>query len=162
LPSKYFFIGDEGFTCEDQLVTPWSGTGIGAAKDSFNYHLSVRRQVIERAFGILTKRWGIFWRPVICGFHNWSLIAMTCAKLHNICLDSNETAQNILPQHRSNYQEGARYETYTNILHPNEDTNLPQRADGRTGGARRLSMTQHLDLAGIRRPAYAGKNSRAG
>jgi len=85
---------------------------------------------------------------------------MTCAKLHNICLDSNETT--ILPQHRSNYQQGARYETYTNILHPNEDTNLPQRAHGRTGGARRLSMTQHLDLAGIRRPAYAGKNSRAG
>jgi len=47
LDGKFFFIGDDGFTCEDQFVTPWSGTGIGIAKDSFNYHLSVRRQVIE-------------------------------------------------------------------------------------------------------------------
>jgi hypothetical protein len=155
LPNKYFFIGDEGFTCEDQFVTPWSGTGIGIAKDAFNYHLSVRRQVIERAFGILTKRWGIFWRPLNCGFHNWSLIAMTCAKLHNICVDANDTT--ILPQHRDNFQEGARF---TNILHPDDDNHLPQRAHGRTGGARRLSMTQHLELADIRLPTYAGKNSR--
>jgi hypothetical protein len=57
LPYEYYFIGDEAFTCTNQFLVPWGGNGIGRAKDSFNYHLSVRRQVIERAlfkFAILT------------------------------------------------------------------------------------------------------------
>ena len=48
LPEKYFFIGDEAFVCEKQLLVPFSGRGIGTMKDSFNFHLSARRQVIER------------------------------------------------------------------------------------------------------------------
>ena len=79
LPLQYYFIADEGLSCEDQMLVPWSGTGIVHLKDSFNYHLSVRRQVIERAFGHLTRRWGIFWRPVDVGFMKWSLVASVCA-----------------------------------------------------------------------------------
>ena len=48
LPENYFFIGDEAFVCEKQFLVPFSGRGIGSIKDSFNFHLSVRRQVIER------------------------------------------------------------------------------------------------------------------
>ena len=48
LPRKYFLIGDEAFMCEKQFLVPYSGRGIGSVKDSFNFHLSVRRQVIER------------------------------------------------------------------------------------------------------------------
>ena len=74
LPVQYYFIGDEGFSCANQFLVPWGGKRIGHDKDSFNYHLSVRRQVIERAFGILTRRWGIFWKPVVCAYDKWSLI----------------------------------------------------------------------------------------
>jgi hypothetical protein len=62
--------------------------GIGKAKDSFNFHLSVRRQAIERAFSIMVRRWGIFWRPLTCAFKKWALVTTVCAKVHNVCIDS--------------------------------------------------------------------------
>ncbi len=68
LPEEYYFIGDEAFVNTNQFLIPWSGTGLGKFKDSFNYHLSSMRQCIERAFGLLTQRWGIFWRPLRCRY----------------------------------------------------------------------------------------------
>ena len=41
------------------------GRGLDRYKDSFNYWLSHSRQAVERAFGMLTQRWGIFWRPFL-------------------------------------------------------------------------------------------------
>ena len=89
LPENYYFIGDEAFVLQNNFLIPWGGTGIGLAKDSFNYHLSVRRQVTERAFGILVKRWGIFARPLLVNQSRWALVSTVCAKLHNICIDKN-------------------------------------------------------------------------
>jgi hypothetical protein len=60
LPFKYYLIGDEAFVCTNQFLTPYSGSNLTMWQDSFNYHLSRMRQCIERAFGILTQRWGIF------------------------------------------------------------------------------------------------------
>ena len=129
---------------------------IGQDKDSFNYHLSVRRQVIERAFGILTRRWGIFWRPVVCAYDKWSLIATTCAKLHNVCIDANVPTA---PRYQHNCRHGDENIVYDNILHE-EDTNIPLRSFG-DNGKRRNDMTTRLHQLGIRRPAYALQNSRA-
>jgi hypothetical protein len=64
LPMQWYVVGDEAFSNTQQFLVPWAGRGLPADKDSFNYHLSAMRQCIERAFGILTERWGIFWRPV--------------------------------------------------------------------------------------------------
>jgi hypothetical protein len=64
LPPQFYLIGDDAFSCTNHLLVPWGGYGIGVAKDAYNFHLSVSRQVIERSFGILTKRWGLFWRPL--------------------------------------------------------------------------------------------------
>ena len=60
IPEEYFFIRgtigarngylvpstaihDEALVNEEQFLTPYGGRGIGISKDSFNYHLSVRR-----------------------------------------------------------------------------------------------------------------------
>ena len=43
IPEKCFFIRDEVFINEEQFLTPYGGRGVGISKDSFNYHLSVRR-----------------------------------------------------------------------------------------------------------------------
>ena len=56
LPPEFYVIGDEAFKCTNQFLVPFSGTGLGLWKDSYNYHLSSMRQTIERAFGVLTKR----------------------------------------------------------------------------------------------------------
>jgi hypothetical protein len=61
----------------------YSDSGIGLWKDLFNIHLPAMMQYVERALGILTRRWSIFWRPLFCAHCEWSLIAMACAKLHN-------------------------------------------------------------------------------
>jgi hypothetical protein len=60
LPSKYFAIGDDAFTNTNNFLTPFSGRNIGIEKDSYNYHISAMRQSIERAFGLLVAKWGIF------------------------------------------------------------------------------------------------------
>ena len=52
LPSRFYIVGDEAFVNSYQLLTPWSGRGIGVWKDSFNFHLSGMRQCIERASGM--------------------------------------------------------------------------------------------------------------
>jgi len=63
LDPKYFIIGDEAFSCTNQVLSPWPGRGIGLWKDSFNYWLSHSRQCIERAFGMLTMRKPSCWFP---------------------------------------------------------------------------------------------------
>ena len=49
-------------------LTPWKGTKLPKAQDAFNYYLSLHRQVIERSFGQLVARWGIFWRAIALDF----------------------------------------------------------------------------------------------
>lgn len=43
IPSQYYFIGDGAFSNTAQFLVPWSGTGLGPWKDSFNFHLSSMR-----------------------------------------------------------------------------------------------------------------------
>lgn len=72
------------------------------------------RQSIERAFGMLTKRWGIFWRELQFSFNYWSTVITVCAnaKLHNWCIDHND--QNIAPRWHEDYQNGDAWEVFNN------------------------------------------------
>lgn len=154
LPQEFYAIGDEAFTTTDQLLTPYGGHGLDPWQDSFNYHLSAMRQCIERAFGLLTNRWGILWRPLKCAMNRWPLVLSVCAKLHNYCLD-----QNVPPvQHRfyDDVQEGDACEVVLNA------EPAPQGSTRRVGGAglRRQRFTAELKEAGQRRPAHAMINSR--
>lgn len=54
LPPQFFFVSDEAVVATEIVLSPYGGRNIGAARDSFNYHLSAMRQCIERAFGLLT------------------------------------------------------------------------------------------------------------
>ena len=86
-------LKNEAFINTNQFLVldPW--------KDSFNYHLSSMRQCIERAFGILTKQWGIFWRPLQCRFDKWPLICTVAATLHTFCIEMREGEEGyILPR----------------------------------------------------------------
>ena len=69
------------------MLIPWHGRNLDKWQDSYNYHLSRCRQCIERAFGMLVKRFGVFWRKLITSFKTWPLIATVAAKLHNLCID---------------------------------------------------------------------------
>ncbi|CAN0398877.1 unnamed protein product, partial [Ectocarpus fasciculatus] len=88
LPPEYYIIGDEGFVNIETCLTPYPGKNLQPYYDSFNYHLSRMRQNVERAFGILVRKWGIFWRPLVCSHCRWAPIITAASKLHNFCIDA--------------------------------------------------------------------------
>ena len=60
LPSWAYIVLDEAYVNTPQELSPYRGRNLSTYQDSFNYHLSLHRQCIERAFGLLVGRWGIF------------------------------------------------------------------------------------------------------
>jgi len=56
LNTKWHIVLDEAYKCTNQELSPWKGKHLPLDKDVFNYYLSLHRQVIERAFGLLVAR----------------------------------------------------------------------------------------------------------
>ena len=81
LPSWAHIVLDEAYTCTNQELSPFKGRDLDQWNDSFNYHLSLHRQVVERAFGMLTQKFGIFWRPLRIAFKRIPLAIRVCCKL---------------------------------------------------------------------------------
>lgn len=142
LPTPYYFIGDEAFTNTSQFLVPWSGSNLGMYKDSFNYHLSRMRQCIERAFGQLTGRWGIFWRPLDCQFDKWAHMCTVCAKLHNFCID-NKDEEHSAPRAAEDHQQGDAW-----VVLENNDPETDSELRGRPSGDTRRDITNYLENNG--------------
>jgi len=157
LPKCYFAIGDEIFNCNEFMLTPYGGRNIGAARDSFNYHLSRMRQCIERAFGILTRRWGIFWRPLNCDPTKWTLIIQVCAKLHNVCLDFKQS-DDVIPTMPEDFDANDTAEVMMNLY--NEENLGVLEIPSHNSSDRRKKITAWLDSRGLRRP-LVNSQSRA-
>lgn len=83
----YHVVLDEAYPCRGQELSPYRGKELSERQDTFNYYLSLHRQVVERAFGLLVARWGIYWRPLRVEFKHIPLIISVTCKLHNICVD---------------------------------------------------------------------------
>ena len=81
-PAEFFINGDNAFNLEEWMMVPVND---GAHAD-FDYHQSSNRVVIERAFGILIRRWGIFWRPLEVQFRRRAPLIKCCMLLHNYCI----------------------------------------------------------------------------
>ena len=92
------FVLDEAYSsCGGMHLTPYSRYQLIRAKAvnesqylkmlAFNNVLSSQRITIERAFGILVRRWGILWKPISYSLCRVAKIARVCAMLHNICVD---------------------------------------------------------------------------
>lgn len=150
---EYFIIGDEAFSCTNQILTPYPGRGIGIWRDSYNYWLSHSRQCIERAFGMLTMRFGIFWRKFTFSLERWSQVTITCMKLHNLCMDNNVP----LPSRR--YVEDCLVGDVCAVQN-NNDVNVDHRLRNRARGDRRKNITDALEAEGKQRPAHAACHSR--
>jgi hypothetical protein len=156
LPEKYYFVGDEAFTNCPQFLTPWSGHGLDIWSSSFNYHLSAMRQCIERAFGMLTQRWGIFWRPLRCAFDKWTLVCSVCAKLHNFCIDNNEGGITDIPiRFHEDYEAGDVHRVDLNHFHDGAGDAVEPHAPVRPRGDKRRIFTRDLQSRGILRPGHA-------
>jgi hypothetical protein len=157
LPPQYYFVVDEAISSTEYVLCPYGGRGIGTWRDSFNYHLSCMRQCIERAFGILTRRWGIFWRPLSCDLARWSLIVQVCGKLHNLCIDFNLDNINIAVA-EEDHEEGDSAEVFLNRYTAEHAGEWPTNADN--SSQRRLNITKYFKEQGWSRPPHAHANNR--
>lgn len=155
---KFYAIGDDAFINTCNFLTPIPGRGIGDYKDAYNYYISAMRQCIERAFGILVKRWGILWRPFNFAFERWSVVLQVCAKLHNLCIESRVGNVHIdhLPE---DVQIFDRIEVFDGDDHHLDILSLASRII--PDSTRRDNLVSQLEGLGARRPAFAICNSRA-
>ena len=85
LPPQYFIAGDSAFVASQYMVTPTNGEDT-----NFDFVQSSNRMAIECSFGILVRRWGIFWRPLACSFNRRGQLIGACMRLHNFCINHNQ------------------------------------------------------------------------
>ena len=153
LPEGYFAIGDEAFPNCNSLLTPWSGRSLSLEKDSFNYHLSSMRQCIERAFGMMMKRWGIFHRRLNFRADKWGLVVVIAAQLHNFCIVHGAGVPP--PRHPVDQQPGDACQVMSN-----EEHNPDPKQKGNQW-SRRSEITEELKKAGLHRPKFRSVRVRA-
>jgi hypothetical protein len=118
------------------------------------------RQCIERAFGIMTQRWGILWRPIRCNFKKWPLLLTVIAKLHNFCIDKK------IPIYRHRFYRDEQYDDEPAVILSDNGDGLAEEVsletiNVRNRSKRRSNFTKDLEDKGIRRPRHAAMNSRA-
>jgi hypothetical protein len=56
LPEGLFLIGDEAFSCTNQVQSPWSARRLGCFKNSYNFYLSSRRQYASQEMGYIANK----------------------------------------------------------------------------------------------------------
>jgi len=86
-------VADEAYAASEVLAVPWPSCGRGDQwKDGYNFYQSSGRIHIEQAFGMLSWRWGVFWRPLRVPFAKRPSLVRACFRLHNFCR-GNENAR---------------------------------------------------------------------
>ena len=150
LPSWAHIVLDEAYPNTEQELSPYRGRHLDVWRDSFNYHLSLHRQCVERAFGILVQRWGVFWRPLRVAYYNIPLIIRVACKLHNFLIDRNGK-EDVIEIARGDARSG--------------DLASALFTDGTGGGrgrrsdleecTRRTAITNRLQALGIVRPPHS-------
>ena len=84
VPERGVFVGDDAFPLREDLLKPFSKSGLTVTEEVFNYRLSRARRVVENAFGVLAARFRIFFATMAlaedtieemvkasCALHNW-------------------------------------------------------------------------------------------
>jgi hypothetical protein len=116
------------------------------------------RQCIERAFGILTRRWDIFWHALYVNFYRWTFVATVCAKLHNLCIDF-KVNNEIIQVAEKDYDEGDSADVFLNNCQDN-DYNVAVTNDDKSS-VRRLHIAGFLIDAGYLRPHHANSDDKS-
>lgn len=152
LPHWCNIVLDEAYSCTDQELSPWKGRNLSMEQDNFNYFLSLNRQCIERAFGLLVQRWGIFWRAIRVAFDKIPLIITVCCKLHNLCVEKFNVTHKVDCAHEDRFWVRGRTNT-SDIV--NRDALFTDGTNNRRGnhfqGNTRQRLTTHIaNLRGAR------------
>lgn len=83
----YVFVGDEAYPLLTYLLKPYSRRTLDADKEYFNMRLSRARRLVECAFGIITAKFRILWKPIETTPDLADKIIKCICILHNIIID---------------------------------------------------------------------------
>jgi len=83
----YVFVGDEAYPLLQSLLRPYSRRNINAENEYFNSRLSRARRCIECAFGIITSKWRLLWKPIETDPDFVDVIVKSICILHNTIID---------------------------------------------------------------------------
>jgi len=141
-----FVICDDSFSACSHLAPPWPGAALPADRAAFNFFLSQVRQTIERAFGILNKKWGILWSALRVRLGDCGSMVLALMKLHNFIID--RTPATSPPDLGPDDSSPLVFSDEQSMEDADEDC-------GRDGPAclPRLYWTSRLSAAGYARPA---------
>lgn len=81
-------VADEAFGLAENLMRPYSGTGLSRQQKIFNYRLSRARRVVECAFGVCTAKWRVLLTSMQLDVDNAIKVVLACCVLHNFLRDS--------------------------------------------------------------------------
>ena len=148
------------------MLTPYDNAQPDTKEDTFNYFLLSNRINVECAFGEISRRWGIFWRPLEGSLTRKTMVIDAGLKLHNFLVKYRIRKQQQLDEYDENELDVAR-EHFTldtasiaRGLHTH-DTLIQGRSVGRPtnderslrrwGEARRTAIANELWQMGYRR-----------
>ena len=171
----FFISGDSAFFQNDFMLGPSASAGTYNA--DYDYLQSSNRMPIECAFGMLTRVWGVLWRPIGLKFGDRAQLVHAIFRLHNFRIAQNlgdfNPVQLVkfakgkwrccgpekLPGHRKTSYNRNVYDAHGNLLH--KLPALPARDKehwNRYG--RRDRMVKALEEAGYRKPARKSRRKR--
>ena len=143
-------------------------------RDGYNFYQSSLRICIECAFGMLIRRFGIFWRAMTGTLEHTQLIILTamCLQLHNVCIDErgSDDAEKAMPiphKHQDGFRDAPRTHRDNQnrvqvegrpVLHDQSDcttqSNQGRRSDLHAGKLRD-ELKERMHLAGMKRPPHS-------
>ena len=87
LHTPYVLIGDEGYPLKPFLMRPYPQRNVGSDEYIFNKRLSLPRQTVECAFGIISNKWRILLKALEVTPERADNIVKCICLLHNITID---------------------------------------------------------------------------
>lgn len=182
IPSCYHMVLDEAYSSigGDNHLTPFTKAQLKKARAedfprylkmrAFNNTLSSQRITVERAFGLLIRKWGILWKPLAHSLRVNTLIVIVCVKLHNVCVNhwkkKGHRAEDIMRDEASfqqqrdagvfmGWEEQHLYDDYAENFDDEQvrqifGNHLPNARANPTISKRKEELVAHLYNAGIR------------
>lgn len=87
MPVPFLLVADDAFSMKPNVLKPYSGRSLSVSQRVFNYRLSRARRIVENAFGIMAKRFGVFNRPMHLDANKAKRVTLACCALHNFLLE---------------------------------------------------------------------------
>jgi hypothetical protein len=128
-------FGDNAYVSNDFMVTPYKNVRAGP-KDDFNFFHSQLRINIERAFGMLVKKWAVLQKPLPCqmGPHKQMALTMALCQLHNFCFGDNgkpaDNSPSAPPANSNDLQQTTTGATTAAATDDSENGNISNLIDG--------------------------------